>query len=259
MKQEEKKEREKKILRPLCLHLGVQVPDNPNQERPDFVIVVDKRRIGIEVTFCCPSKKNSHTKSYSVFAACNNRIQKAKAEYIERMKRGHDNRAIVLSLTPKTYCDTSGESEKEFVESFCQELSECLNSYQSKPLNSLDDVVEEIVSRTFEDDVVKSQGYINTIDFVCYSKEPIVAICDSHQTQYVKQTDLDEEFCVKNKKLEKYKEKVDNADISEYWLVLGIHEDEPYEFYDLHQIYNKKKCLFHRVFISQYGQINEVE
>jgi hypothetical protein len=81
-----KKRHELSVIKPLLKHLNINLETVTNSERPDFIIMHENRKIGLELVELAPSskfahKQNKNSKGPSITAISLQKIKEAKKEY----------------------------------------------------------------------------------------------------------------------------------------------------------------------------------
>lgn len=181
--------------------------DGKEQEEPDFIIKdFEGKRVGVEVVNCVASLKhgNNHVRVQSD-------IETAIKEYENRLKKsGEHHIHVTLDLASGIY--STNQKQAEFIESFIAEIE---NHRQGK---------------------TSQQIYVEKV--TCFEHKALhtCVICPFfYMTRPITKDDFASWIDKKENKLKNYREKNDNKDIDEYWLVIHAPSAELLSVEDYHQ------------------------
>ena len=166
--------------------------DGKEQEEPDFIIEdFGGKKIGVEVVNCIASIAHGNN-----YVRVQSDIETAIKEYETRLqRRGEHHIHVTLDLAWGIY--KIKQKQSEFIEGFIDEIE-----HHRHGLTSQQKYVEKVTC--FEHEAL-STGVICPF---FYMPRPI------------KYEDFSNCICQKENKLKNYKEKSDNKDIDEFWLVI---------------------------------------
>lgn len=239
-KTDDKKEEEKSIIHPLLEKLRINPDTVDNIESPDFAFTFEGRKIGLELVRCCPSRQYNNGRSLAV---CNYfKIHRAMKAYEDLLRDRSEN--VILDITFSDNVYWSNEKEDVFVERVVKEIDFIRN-------NKINDVIKH---RNPKDNTL----YVEDVNLILPSHdEPHVHSVCGQSLQRITQKDFDDCIGSKISKVQKYKSKIENKDIEEYWLAVAILNREPYEFWNF--TYKLPTELgYKRVFLIQYDGVKEI-
>ena len=238
---------EKLDIQPLVEYLQISSDAIRDSERPDFILQYNDKIIGIEHTSICPSVKYNNDKKSSLATICKMKRNTAIKAYEKILAERNENILIDVKFKHKAYWNT--EKHHTFKTKVINEIESLRNTESNK---------FQCGSIVSNNDSIKTE-YIESIQLIL-DHFPNPMVCD-FSLQYVnKITQEDFDLCVnkKCKKLTQYKRLEMNATICEYWLVVTINLNEPYEFWNTPYSVSKE-CGYRRIFLIQYGKVKELK
>lgn len=211
---------------PILNELGICRENIVANDRPDIILQYDGRKIGIEVMGCHPSSiLNGAERSFMSNSRCEYDII---SKYKKRFAANHPN--TMLSVRP-------------FIEILCG----------VKRINE-NAVFEEIDARLRNER--RKYNYIESADISCNSNDYYTmvygGIIEPIDEKYVR-------YCIdeKEQKLISYKKEPKNADISEYWLVIGFNEENLWRIDQLKM--DEPITEYSRVYLTLYSEMNRIK
>lgn len=240
------KEDEKLDIQPLVEYLHIRLDAICDSESPDFILQYNDKIIGIEHTSICPSVKYND-KSRSLATICKIKRKAAIKAYEIILAERNENILIDVKFKYKAYWNN--EKHHTFRTKVINEIESLRNTEANKFQSG---------SMVSSSDSVKTE-YIESIQLVL-DHFPVPMVCDFSLQHINKITQEDLDFCVnkKCKKLTQYKQLEKNIVICEYWLVVTINLNEPYEFWNAPYSV-PKECGYSRIFLLQYGKVKELK
>ena len=224
----EKKQDERRAIAPMLRdcnisseHVICVKEDGSEQEEPDFIITnYDGKCIGIEVVKCVSSKNNDNSTNC---IEVDNNTQKALSDYKKLMiERGELHTHIKVSPTLKMY--NAPYRQKEYIAKFISEIErhrEIDYVYKGYIIDGDISLFEEY--DRLNDMNMFQYELIESIDV--FSHEWIdTEVWNERMTfpRTIKESDFLPFINSKEDKLTSYKDKAENANIEEYWLVVDV-------------------------------------
>ena len=242
---QKKKNTERSYIQPLFDYLKINEDSIIETESPDFIISYNGQKVGIELVTICPSCKfDSKGRSLSVISK-QKRMYALK--YYEKILADR-NENILIDVQFKRVAFWNTERKHIFVKQVVDEIEYLRNVYKDSFFAG------EVISSE-QDENIK---FVESIQVVLdNTPEPHVISPSLEYLNKITQDDFDQ--CIRGKleKLFRYKLLKENESVQEYWLVIAIHYNEPYEFwtvpYELPQNNGYK-----RIYLIQYDGIKEL-
>lgn len=240
-----KKKNELESIKPLLAYLNISLDQVICQERPDFVISLNDKKIGLELVSICPSTKFCKGKENASIAAISHKKRlEAKEKYKEVLIKRNENIVIDINFKPSAFWLTN--DRKHFADKVIEEIEHLRNTYHDKFISC-----QEILS-----DENVNTSYIESIQLICSNMiEPLVVSIQGQPIQRITQLDFEKGIESKIDKLIKYKEV--NINIEEFWLAVIVHHDEPYEYWEVPYML-PNNIGYQRIFLIQYGDVKEL-
>ena len=260
----EKKQDERRAIAPMLRdcnisseHVICVKEDGSEQEEPDFIITdYDGKRVGIEVVKCVSSKNNTNPTNC---VEVDNNTKKALSDYKQLMiDRGELHTQIKVSLTLKMY--NAPYRQKEYIAKFISEIErhrEIDYVYKGYIIDGDISLFEEY--DRLNDMNMFQYELIESIDV--FSHEWIDTEVWSERMTFprtIRESDFLSFINSKEDKLKSYKEKADNANIEEYWLVVDVPFVEALSIEDYQQE-NNINSSFDRIYLTGFGNSNRVK
>lgn len=246
-----KKRHELSVIKPLLKHLNINLETVNNSERPDFIIMHENRKIGLELVELAPSskfahKQNKNSKGPSITAISLQKIKEAKKEYEKILAARNENIAINVKFKLTAYW--LRYNAKDFIKQVTKEIDD-LRSSDTKKFQSFNTILSGDKVDTI---------YVESVTLISNKiEQPIAVSIQGQYLQPITQEDFNSGINDKLRKVADYKKLKENADIQEYWLAVAIFAKEPFEFW------NAPYTLpcdigYSRIFLIQYDGIREL-
>ena len=235
-----KKRHELSVIKPLLKHLNINLETVTNSERPDFIIMHENRKIGLELVELAPSskfahKQNKNSKGPSITAISLQKIKEAKKEYEKILAARNENIAINVKFKLTAYW--LRYNTKDFIKQVTKE-------FQSFNTILSGDKVDTI--------------YVESVTLISNKiEQPIAVSIQGQYLQPITQEDFDSGINDKLRKVADYKKLKENADIQEYSLAVAIFAKEPFEFWNAPYTI-PCDIGYSRIFLIQYDGIREL-
>lgn len=247
-----KKRHEISVIKPLLKHLKINLGDVTNSERPDFIIIHDNRKIGLELVELAPSskfahKQNKNSKGPSITAISLQKIKEAKKEYEKILVTRNENIAIDVKFKHIAYW--LKYNTNDFVKQVTKEIDN-LRLSDTKKFQSFN-----TISSGSKIDTI----YVESVTLISDQLEqPLVVSMQGQYLQPITQEDFNSGINDKLKKIDDYKKLEKNADVQEYWLAVAIFAKEPFEFWNAPYTI-PLNVGYSRIFLIQYDGIRELK
>lgn len=236
---------------PILKHLGIE-DAIVSADSPDIRYSYNGRTIGIEVVSCYPEDEpGSFTKMES-------RVLSACREYAKKLKReGAKGLCVWVSFSDAAYQPDKSVPTNLFKKIVLEEIDRKTAQFKCEQRMTTpegrNDYFDKMAAGVFDCKYIESVSIdcLNDCDFVHIS--PV-------RTGYI--MPLESKFVLnclekKEKKLERYKELVENRDISEYWLFVYNPGDT---FRDLEDFKMPKfKSSYDRVYLTDRGRVLQLK
>ena len=260
----EKKQDERRAIAPMLRdcnisseHVICVKEDGSEQEEPDFIITdYDGKRVGIEVVKCVSSKNNTNPTNC---VEVDNNTQKALSDYKQLMiDRGELHTQIKVSPTLKMY--NAPYRQKEYIAKFISEIErhrEIDYVYKGYIIDGDISLFEEY--NRLNDMNMFQYELIESIDV--FSHEWIDTEVWSERMTFprtIKESDFLPFINRKEDRLTSYKDKAENINIEEYWLVVDVPFVEALSIEDYQQE-NNINSSFDRIYLTGFGNSNRVK
>lgn len=242
---QKKKNTERSYIQPLFDYLKINEGSIIETESPDFIILYNGQKVGIELVTICPSSKfDSKGRSLSVLSK---QKRKDALKYYEKLL-AERNENILIDVQFKRVAFWNTERKHIFIKQVADEIEHLRNVYTDKFFAG------EVIS-SGKDENIK---FVESIQVVLdNTPEPHVISPSLEYLNKITQDDFNQCLRGKLEKLFRYKLLKENESVQEYWLVIAIHYNEPYEFwtvpYEL-PLNNGYK----RIYLIQYDGIKEL-
>lgn len=260
----EKKQDERRAIAPMLRdcnisseHVICVKEDGSEQEEPDFIITdYDGKRVGIEVVKCVSSKNNTNPTNR---VEVDNNTQKALSDYKQLMiDRGELHTHIKVSPTLKMY--NAPYRQKEYIAKFISEIErhrEIDYVYKGYIIDGDISLFEEY--DRLNDMNMFQYELIESIDV--FSHEWIdTEVWNERMTfpRTIKESDFLPFINSKEDKLTSYKDKAENINIEEYWLVVDVPFVESLSIDDYKQE-GVIKSSYDRIYLTGFDDSNRVK
>ena len=242
---QKKKNTERSYIQPLFDYLKITEDSIMETESPDFIILYNGKKVGIEHVTICPSRKfDSKGRSLSVISK---QKRKEALKYYEKVLVDR-NENILIDVQFKRVAFWNTERKHIFVKQVVNEIEYLRSAYKANF------IAGEVISSE-QDENLK---FVKSIQMVLeHTPEPHVISPSLEYLNKITQDDFNQCISSKLEKLFQYKRLKKNENVQEYWLAITIHYNEPYEFwtvpYELPQNNGYK-----RIYLIQYDGIKEL-
>lgn len=260
----EKKQEERRAIIPMLRECNIPSEnvicvkeDGTEQEEPDFIITnYNGKCIGVEVVKCV-SSKNSDSPTNCI--EVDNNTEKALSDYKKMMiERGELHTHI--KVTPTLNMHYAPYRQKEYIEKFIteierhREVDNVYNGYIVKGDMSLFEEYDRLNDiNAFQYELIES------IDVFAHEWIDTEVWCE--RITYpcaIKESDFLPFVNIKENKLTSYKDKTENANIEEYWLVVDVPFVEALSIDDYKQK-NNIDSSYDRIYLTGFDNSNRVK
>ena len=232
---------ERREIQPLLEYLQISAECIVDDEKPDFNLTYKGIKVGLEHVSICPSRKyNDINSSLSII---NRQKRKAAVKAYEKILASR-NENILMDVTFKNNAFWNKEKQYKFIEHVINEIEKLRNSDQNGFQNG--NVISYIEQINTE--------YVESVQLILDNlQNPKVLAPSIQYVNKITQEDFDSCISGKYEKLTQYKQLEENAAIQEYWLVVTININEPYEFWNAPYEVSEANG-YNRIFLIQYGR-----